>query len=160
MNEACNVTTALSAFSSISLEEMSTIRLMNRTDTKYIVSLSALMDVLQRASNCYRVQEVQGERNIAYHTTYLDTPDYAMYLAHQNGRVIREKIRVRTYVSSGLTFLEVKKKIFSELPPHSEYSITETGKSLLPIIEQLEEWGDHFRPTMKKLLDMEDEIQS
>ena len=43
MNEACNVTTALSAFSSISLEEMSTIRLMNRTDTKYIVSLSALM---------------------------------------------------------------------------------------------------------------------
>lgn len=43
----------------------------------------------------------------------------------------------------------VKKKIFSELPPHSEYSITETGKSLLPIIEQLEEWGDHFRPTMK-----------
>lgn len=48
MNEACNVTTALSAFSSISLEEMSTIRLMNRTDTKYIVSLSALMDVLQR----------------------------------------------------------------------------------------------------------------
>lgn len=113
MNEACNVTTALSAFSSISLEEMSTIRLMNRTDTKYIVSLSALMDVLQRASNCYRVQEVQGERNIVYHTTYLDTPDYAMYLAHQNGRVIREKIRVRTYVSSGLTFLEVKKKIFS-----------------------------------------------
>lgn len=110
MNETCNVTTALSAFSSISLEEMSTIRLMNRTDTKYIVSLSALMDVLQRASNCYRVQEVQGERNIVYHTTYLDTPDYAMYLAHQNGRVIREKIRVRTYVSSGLTFLEVKNK--------------------------------------------------
>ena len=33
-----------------------------------------------------------------------------MYLAHQNGRVIREKIRVRTYVSSGLTFLEVKNK--------------------------------------------------
>lgn len=111
MNETCNVTTALSAFSSISLEEMSTIRLMNRTDTKYIVSLSALMDVLQRASNCYRVQEVQGERNIVYHTTYLDTPDYAMYLAHQNGRVIREKIRVRTYVSSGLTFLEVKIRI-------------------------------------------------
>lgn len=44
MNETCNVTTALSAFSSISLEEMSTIRLMNRTDTKYIVSLSARME--------------------------------------------------------------------------------------------------------------------
>ena len=67
MNETCNVTTALSAFSSISLEEMSTIRLMNRTDTKYIVSLSALMDVLQRASNCYRVQRCR-ESGISFIT--------------------------------------------------------------------------------------------
>lgn len=110
INETFHVSPALSTFSPISLEEMSTIRLMNRTDTKYIVSLPVLMDVLRRASQYYRVQEVEGERNIAYHTTYLDTPDYAMYLAHQNGRVIREKIRVRTYVASSLTFLEVKNK--------------------------------------------------
>lgn len=50
----------------------------------------------------------------------------------------------------------VKKKIFTELPPHTEYSITETGKSLLPIIEQLEKWGDGFRPVMKQILEMED----
>ena len=37
MNEIFNVAPVLSIFSSISLEEMSTIRLMNRTDTKYIV---------------------------------------------------------------------------------------------------------------------------
>ena len=42
MNETCNVTTALSAFSSISLEEMSTIRLMNRTDTS--ISFHSLPD--------------------------------------------------------------------------------------------------------------------
>ena len=47
-------------------------------------------------------------------------------------------------------------EIFSELPPHSEYSITETGKSLLPVIEQLEKWGDGFRPTLKKILDIKD----
>ena len=105
-----DIQTALSAFLPISLEEMSGICLMNRTDTKYIVSQSGLTDILQRANSCYRVQEVEGERDIVYHTTYLDTPDYAMYMAHQNGRVIREKIRVRTYVSSGLTFLEVKNK--------------------------------------------------
>lgn len=110
MSSINDVSTLLSCFSPISLEEMSSIPLMNRTDTKYIVSLPTLVDVLQRAILQYRVQEVDGERNIAYHTTYLDTSDYAMYLAHQNGRVIREKIRVRTYVSSGLTFLEVKNK--------------------------------------------------
>ena len=32
----------------------------------------------------------------------------------------------------------IQKKIFSELPPHTEYSITEQGRTLLPIIEQLE----------------------
>ena len=33
-----------------------------------------------------------------------------MYLRHECGRAVREKIRVRTYVSSHLTFLEVKNK--------------------------------------------------
>lgn len=49
----------------------------------------------------------------------------------------------------------IGKRIFPELPPHSEYSITETGKTLLPLIKQLEQWGDHFRPEMKKILDIE-----
>ena len=80
----------------ISLEEMSGIKLMNRTDTKYVTS--------------YQILKVNGEYNIAYHTIYLDTADRDMYLTHQNGRVVREKIRIRTYVDSDLTFLEVKNK--------------------------------------------------
>jgi DNA-binding HxlR family transcriptional regulator len=48
----------------------------------------------------------------------------------------------------------IKKKIFAELPLRSEYSITEMGKTLLPLIKQIEEWGDNFRPIMKKLLNM------
>lgn len=49
----------------------------------------------------------------------------------------------------------IQKKIFAELPPHAEYSITEEGKTLIPIINMLEQWGDHFRPTMKRILGME-----
>lgn len=47
----------------------------------------------------------------------------------------------------------IKKKIFAELPPRSEYSITETGKTLISIIMQIEKWGDDFRPTMEKILE-------
>ena len=47
----------------------------------------------------------------------------------------------------------ITKQIFAELPPRSEYSITQAGRTLLPIIKQIEEWGDHFRPEMKKILD-------
>ncbi len=49
----------------------------------------------------------------------------------------------------------IQKKIFTELPPHSEYSITEAGRTLIPIIEQLEAWGDDFRPRMKEILEIE-----
>ncbi len=100
----------LSAFPSITLEEMSGIRLMNRLDTKYVLPLGTLNIFLRLAMENYRIQEIEGERNMPYHTLYLDTPERSMYLAHQCGRAVREKIRVRTYVSSGLTFLEVKNK--------------------------------------------------
>ena len=103
-----DIQTALSAFLPVSLEEMSGIRLMNRTDTKFVTSLDKLSLILQFAVTDYRVQEVEGTRNIAYRTVYLDTSGRDMYMAHQNGHRVREKIRVRTYVSSGLTFLEVK----------------------------------------------------
>ncbi|WP_374693471.1 VTC domain-containing protein [Bacteroides thetaiotaomicron] len=49
-------------------------------------------------------KRVNGECNIAYHTIYLDTPDRDMYVTHQNGRIVREKIRIRTYINSDLTF--------------------------------------------------------
>ena len=99
-----DIQTALSAFLPVSLEEMSGIRLMNRTDTKFVTSLDKLSLILQFAVTDYRVQEVEGTRNIAYRTVYLDTSGRDMYMAHQNGHRVREKIRVRTYVSSGLTF--------------------------------------------------------
>lgn len=50
----------------------------------------------------------------------------------------------------------IEKKIYAELPPHSEYSITPAGKTLIPVVRQLEQWGNDFRPTMKKILGMED----
>ena len=43
----------------------------------------------------------------------------------------------------------IEKKIFAELPPHSEYSLTEAGKSVLPLLEQLNTWGENIRPMLK-----------
>lgn len=49
----------------------------------------------------------------------------------------------------------IKKTIYPVLPPHSEYALTEVGKTLLPIVEKLEEWGGYFRPTMADIMGME-----
>ena len=42
-------------------------------------------------------------------------------------------------------------KVFAELPSHSEYSLTETGRSVMPLLDALDEWGDSIRPLMKKV---------
>ena len=97
-------------FEPITLSEMSGVKLMNRTDTKFVTTLSKLQLLLQMAANDYYVQEIDGERNMLYDTTYFDTNDFAMYRAHQHGHLNRQKIRFRTYVSSHLQFMEVKTK--------------------------------------------------
>lgn len=100
----------LSRFDSISLDEMSGIRLMNRTDTKFVTSAQMLRKMLEMASKEYLVQEIGGRRNMLYYTVYFDTPDYTFYNTHHNGHCNRQKVRLRSYVESHLSFLEVKTK--------------------------------------------------
>ena len=100
----------LSQFKPITLAEMSGVKLMNRTDTKFVTTMPQLERLLLMARGDYYAQEIDGERNMLYDTTYFDTADYGMYRQHQSGYARRQKIRFRTYVSSDLQFMEVKTK--------------------------------------------------
>lgn len=44
----------------------------------------------------------------------------------------------------------VARKIFSQVPPKVEYSLTTLGKSLTPILIELKKWGNHYRNSMKQ----------
>ena len=94
----------------ISLDEMKDIKLMNRIDKKYLATIGQLEQLLVLAQGKYMVQQIEGKRYNRYHTIYLDTLDEEMYTMHHNGRLVRQKVRVRTYLDSGDTFLEVKNK--------------------------------------------------
>ena len=94
----------------ITLDEMSGIKLMNRTDTKFVTTVDRLRLLLALARDDYRVQDIDGQRIANYYTAYFDTPDTNMYIVHQNGHAGRQKLRIRSYVDSGLNFLEVKSK--------------------------------------------------
>ncbi len=100
----------LDKFEPISLEEMSGIRLMNRTDTKFVTSKENLVRLLERAHGQYYAQFLNGSKVANYLTTYWDTDMHRFYMEHHNGRAPRQKVRVRTYLDSGITFLEVKTK--------------------------------------------------
>lgn len=89
---------------------MSGIRLMNRTDTKFVTNIATLRKLLKLAVWQYCAQEIEGKRQARYYTMYFDTPDMQMYTCHHSGHANRQKLRIRSYVDSGLNFLEVKTK--------------------------------------------------
>lgn len=104
------ITEVVNKYTSISLAEMDSVKLMNRIDTKYIVAANRLPEILEEVKDNYRILEIDKQRELQYRTTYYDTPGYDMYTAHQNGKLNRFKIRTREYVVSKIHFLEVKFK--------------------------------------------------
>ena len=101
----------IETFHPISLKEMDSVQLLNRIDTKYVLSLDLLPHILKEIQPHYRTLDIESERIFSYNSLYFDTPTDYMYLAHHNGKLNRYKIRFRRYVSSGLCFLEIKYKI-------------------------------------------------
>ena len=110
MNHSEPILEVLSSFSQISLEEMDNVRLMNRTETKYVMSVSRIPDILTRMNGDYKVLGINGVKNFSYYTTYLDTANYLFFNQHITGKLSRNKVRYRKYETTGNSFLEVKMK--------------------------------------------------
>jgi hypothetical protein len=97
-----------SGFESISLKEMDDVALLDRIDTKFVMTTGQLMRTLSALQQDYWMLAVNGQRLNHYRTLYFDTPDFALYHAHVNERPERYKVRSREYTESHLSFLEVK----------------------------------------------------
>jgi hypothetical protein len=105
-----DIQTILQSFNPVSLEEMASVRLMNRIDTKYVFCASRIPDLLTSLAGSYNILEIGQERAFNYNTNYLDTGDLLFYNQHVTGKLARHKIRYRKYKSTGNTFLEIKRK--------------------------------------------------
>ena len=49
--------------------------------------------------------------------------------------------QLRAMEESGL----VDRKVYAEVPPRVEYSLTELGKSLKPILDSMRAWGEDYK---------------
>lgn len=43
----------------------------------------------------------------------------------------------------------VHREVYAEVPPRVEYSLTETGKSLQPVLDALRVWGEGYKTKRK-----------
>jgi len=118
----------IAEFVPISLQEMDGVELMNRTDTKFVVSLEQLLSILQEVKHTYRILEIDGVRFGRYETLYYDTDDFLFYNRHHNGKRNRWKIRKRSYLESSVSFLELKFK--------SNRGRTQKQRTAIPDISQ------------------------
>ena len=100
---------AVAALPPISLDEViATAGLQTRVDRKYVVSVE-LLDELALGTNP-AVLEIDGRRRSRYESVYFDTSDRRLYRDTAYRRPSRFKVRVRTYVDSSTSMLEVKRK--------------------------------------------------
>lgn len=100
----------LDPFAPVGLNEMDSVRLMNRIDKKYVFSAAKLPFLLSRLYSSYSVLEIDNIRSFSYATTYFDTDDYLFFKHQVTGRLERNKVRHRLYENTGAAYLEVKKR--------------------------------------------------
>lgn len=100
----------LQHYAPISLSKMAGVALQNRTDTKYVLSVTTLQNIMSQLADDYSTLVVNGQRFSNYRTLYFDTPQFDLYHRHHAGILDRYKVRSREYVASDLAFLEVKHK--------------------------------------------------
>lgn len=100
----------LHELSAIDLGMLEGVALLNRIDTKYVLSDLQAAQILDRCRRSYSVLEVEGRRASLYSTQYFDTARLSMYYDHHNGLRDRYKVRLRAYLESGTTWLEIKRK--------------------------------------------------
>lgn len=53
--------------------------------------------------------------------------------------------QLRDMETSGL----INRKVYAEVPPRVEYSLTDLGRSLSPVLMALKEWGESYLASME-----------
>jgi hypothetical protein len=96
-------------FAPITLDELvGEAALLTRLDRKYVLPATALADLLGRMPSEVRALQIDEQRTFGYRSVYFDTAGLDSYHAAAHRRRRRFKVRVRTYLDTGLDFVEVK----------------------------------------------------
>lgn len=102
---------ALTPFERTSLEALSSVALLRRFDSKFVVPSAWIPMLLVGLQRDCQLLEVEGKWNTQYDNLYFESPNDACLVDHLRGKGHRFKIRSRSYSTSGVTYLEVKERM-------------------------------------------------
>jgi len=60
-------------------------------------------------------------------------------------------LQLKTLENDGI----IKRKLYAEVPPKVEYCLTDFGKSLVPMLEEIARWGRNLGESKGKIVDKE-----
>ena len=102
----------LNSYNTISLAWLQAkSELMEREESKYLLHMHQLEQVLSNLHEHYDILEINNIRQFTYENVYFDTDEYFFYHQHLQQYKSRTKVRTRKYVDSQLDFIEYKQKI-------------------------------------------------
>lgn len=102
---------SLARFTPLGLDDLNAkAAMLERLDNKYIIPAARLAPAFDSFRDLFDVLEIDGKRAFTYATRYFDDATQRGYYDHHQGRRKRCKIRVRSYVDAGFSYLEVKLK--------------------------------------------------
>lgn len=138
---------AIARFGAIGLDALvSEAALMTRVDRKYLVPLADLDAIIALLPRETVALEIDGARNFAYESVYFDTPDLLSFTMAARPRRRRFKIRTRSYVDTGGTYLEIKTRgargtTVKERTPYAAPGSALTDEALACVAEAFEAIG-------------------
>lgn len=100
----------LADFPTIDLDNLNTIKLMKRYDTKFVFHKDQLKSVFDYLRKNYRVLEINRNRTFKYENVYYDTDTHFFYHQHHNKKLNRYKLRCRKYIETNQCYFEIKFK--------------------------------------------------
>ena len=81
-------------------------------------------------------------RNLIYNGTQRFS-DFVKTIPGISKKVLTDNLRALE--DDGL----IRRAVFAEVPPRVEYSLSETGKTLKPILDAMFKWGTDYKATLK-----------
>ncbi len=138
-----NVALLAGLYEPISLKNMESVSLQNRTDTKFVLTNRELLTTLEVLTMDYRILEIDGIRLNKYQTLYFDTTNFILFHAHVNNRPERYKVRFREYTDSQLSFMEVKRHTRKDRTVKNRIR---TPRPVLAFSRDLDDWLQSVAP--------------